>query len=97
MDRDLQEIRRSAGLMILLAQTQTEINEKLMDHKRNRGSEYLQYLSRQPPNLVGTPDIIAEKISEYLSYDVDHFILRWHFGDELESIKLFKDEVMNKI
>lgn len=95
--RDIQDIRRSAGLMIILAKTKTEIDEKLKEHERNKDSEYLKYLSRQPPNLVGTPDIVAEKLSEYLSCDIDHFILRWHFGDELTSIKLFKDKVMKKL
>ena len=95
--RDPKEIRRSAGLMIVIAETQEEIESKLQEQKRNQDSEYLKYLGRQLPNLVGTPDMIAERISEYVSLDVDHFILRWPYGYELESIRLFKEKVMKKI
>jgi len=41
--------------------------------------------------------MIAERIAEYVSLEVDHFILRWPFGYELESIKIFKEKVMKKI
>ena len=95
--RDPKEIRRSAGLMILIAETQEEIDVKLEEQKRIQDPEYLKYLSRQRPNLVGTPDMIAERIAEYVSLDVDHFILRWPFSYELESIRLFKEKVMKKI
>ena len=83
--------------MILIAETQEEIESKLQEQKRNQDPEYLKYLSRQLPNLIGTADMITERIAEYVSHDVDHFILRWPYGYELESIKLFKEKVMKKI
>ncbi|MCW4051295.1 MAG: TIGR03560 family F420-dependent LLM class oxidoreductase [Candidatus Bathyarchaeota archaeon] len=95
--RDLEEIRRSAGLMIIMAETREEIDVKLDEQNRSRDSEYMKYLSRQQPNLVGTPDTVAERIAEYVSLGVDHFILRWPYGDGMKSIKLFKDKVMNKV
>jgi F420-dependent oxidoreductase-like protein len=95
--RDPKLIRRSAGLMILLVDNQEEIDVKLEEQKRIQDPEYLKYLGMQRPNLAGTPDTIAERIAEYVSLDVDHFILRWPYGYELESIKLFKEKVMKKI
>lgn len=95
--RDPDEIRRSAGLMIVLGDTQEDIDAKLEEQQRNRETEYIKYLSRQPPNTVGTPDVIAEKMAEYASLGVDHFILRWPYGDEIESTRLFAEKVMKKI
>jgi hypothetical protein len=63
----------------------------------NRDTEYMRYLSRQPPNVTGTPDDLVGLLGEYASLGVDHFILRWHYGDELRSLKLFADRVMNMV
>ena len=54
-------------------------------------------LSRQRPNLVGTPDEVAEGIWEYLALGVDHVILRFHYEDEITSMTLFMDEVKNRL
>ena len=93
INRDHREIRRSAGLMITMAESQEKLELKLEEHRGKSGTPYMRYLSRQPPNIVGAPDIIAERIREYLSMGVNHFILRFHFGEELESMRLFWDEV----
>jgi F420-dependent oxidoreductase-like protein len=95
--RDPSEIRRSAGLMIILDETQEGVDERLKQLRMNRDTEYMRYLSRQPPNVTGTPDDLAELLREYASLGVDHFILRWHFGDELRSLKLFADRVMKRV
>jgi alkanesulfonate monooxygenase SsuD/methylene tetrahydromethanopterin reductase-like flavin-dependent oxidoreductase (luciferase family) len=76
-----------------MAKTEKELDEDLRDQERKRDTPYMRYLNRQPPNIVGTPEVIAEKIREYYPLGVDHFILRFHFGDELESMNLFVDQV----
>lgn len=91
--RDYNSIRKSAGLMITMAKTKRELDEDLRDQERRKDTPYMRYLNRQPPNIVGTPEVIAEKIREYYPLGVDHFILRFHFGDELESMNLFVDQV----
>ena len=95
--RDYGEIRKSAGLMITMADTREELELKLADQRRRSGAPYMRYLSKQPPNIVGTPDIIAERIGEYVAIGVDHFILRFHFGEEVESARLFWDEVRPRL
>jgi len=62
-----------------------------------RDTPYMRYLDRQPPNLVGTPEEVAERIREYLPLGVDHFILRFHYGDEAELMTLFMDEVKKQL
>jgi F420-dependent oxidoreductase-like protein len=96
-NRDYSEIRKSAGLMITMAEEEEELRGKVEDQLRRSDTPYMRYLSRQAPNLVGTPEKIAEAINEYASLGVDHFILRFHFGDEVESMRLFVEEVKDKI
>jgi F420-dependent oxidoreductase-like protein len=95
--RDYDEIRKSAGLMITMAETDEELEGKLEDQRRRKNTSYMRYLSRQRPNLVDTPEAIAEKIGEYILLGVDHFILRFHFGEEIESMRLFAEEVKGRI
>ena len=95
--RDYGEIRKSAGLMITMAETEEELEMKLTDQQRKSGTPYMRYLSRQLPNIVGTPDVVAERIREYVSLGVDHFILRFHFGEEVESARLFWEKVRPRL
>jgi alkanesulfonate monooxygenase SsuD/methylene tetrahydromethanopterin reductase-like flavin-dependent oxidoreductase (luciferase family) len=93
--RNYNEIRKSAGLMITMAPDTKSLKSKLKDQELQKDTPYRRYLSRQLPNIVGLPNEIAEKIAEYLELGVDHIILRFNFGEEIESMLLFKDEVMN--
>ncbi len=92
--RDYDELRKSAGLMITMAPNAKLLKSKLKKQKSEKDTPYRRYLSRQLPNLVGTPHEIAEKIVDYLEIGVDHIILRFDFGEELDSMQLFKDEVL---
>ncbi len=95
--RSYHEIRKSAGLMITMAETEEGLRNKLEEQESMRDTPYMRYLSRQRQNLVGTPEKVAERIGEYISLGVDHFILRFHFGDEIEMMKLFMNKVKNQI
>ncbi|MFH2109694.1 MAG: LLM class F420-dependent oxidoreductase [Candidatus Bathyarchaeota archaeon] len=95
--RDPAEIRKSAGLMVVMDETSEGVEARLEALRRRRDAEYMRYLSRQPPNVTVTPDALAELLGEYAALGVGHFILRWHYGDELRSLKLFADKVMRKL
>jgi len=95
--RDYSSIRKSAGLMITMARTKRELDRKLEDQERKKDTPYMRYLSRQPTNLVGTPDVVAKGVREYIALGVNHFILRFHFGDEIASMGLFMDEVKKQL
>jgi F420-dependent oxidoreductase-like protein len=93
ISRNYCEIRKSIGLMITMAETPEELEQKLEVQRRNRDTPYMRYLSRQQPNVVGTPRTVAEKVKEYVAVGFDHFILRFHFGEEIESMRLFMEKV----
>ena len=95
--RDPEEIRRSAGLMVVMDETVEQVESRMEALRGRSDTEYMRYLSRQPQNVTGTPDDLVDLLGRYTSLGVDHFILRWHYGDELRSMKLFAEEVMRKL
>jgi F420-dependent oxidoreductase-like protein len=95
--RNFGEIRKSAGLMIIMAEDYEALLERQRLHETRSNTPYMQYLSRQLPNLIGTTDNVAERIREYVSLGVDHFILRFHFGEEMEGMRLFSERVRPRL
>jgi F420-dependent oxidoreductase-like protein len=95
--RDYEAIRKSCGLMIVMAPTERGVQRKLEDLDKIRDTPYMRYVGRQRPNLMGTPDVVAQRMREYMALGIDHFILRFHFGDEIASMTLFMDEVKNQL
>jgi F420-dependent oxidoreductase-like protein len=95
--RDYGEIRKSAGLMLTMEETEEELEAELEDQRSKRDTPYRRYLSRQLPNVVDTPDAVAERMGEYVSLGIDHFILRFNFGEEIEKMNLFAEKVRKRI
>jgi alkanesulfonate monooxygenase SsuD/methylene tetrahydromethanopterin reductase-like flavin-dependent oxidoreductase (luciferase family) len=95
--RDYDEIRKSAGLMLTMEETEEELEAELKDQKRKADTQYRRYLSRQPPNVVDTPEVVAERMGEYVALGIDHFILRFNYGEEIQKMKLFMDKVRKNI
>jgi len=91
--RNYAEIRKSAGLMITMAEDEDTLAAKLRDREARSNTPYMRYLAKQPANLVGTTEQVAARIREYNGLGVDHFILRFHFGEEEDSARLFWDKV----
>jgi F420-dependent oxidoreductase-like protein len=95
--RDYAGIRKSAGLMITMAEDEDALKAKLRDREAHSNTPYMRYLAKQPANLVGTTDQVAARIKEYTALGVNHFILRFHFGEEIEGLRLFTEKVKPRI
>jgi F420-dependent oxidoreductase-like protein len=91
--RDYSGIRKSAGLMITMAEDEGAVKAKLIDRGARSNTPYMRYLSKQPANLVGTAEQVAARMREYIKLGVDHFILRFHYGEEIEGMRLFTEKV----
>ena len=91
--RDYSGIRKSVGLMITMAKDEDALKAKLKDRQDRSNTPYMRYLAKQPANLVGTTEQVAARMKEYIGLGVDHFILRFHFGEEIEGIRLFTEIV----
>jgi len=88
--RDFDEIRKSAGLMVRIVDDPGAAEPA-------RDERYLRYIGRQNPVMVVTPEELAERIEGYLGVGVTHFILRFHFGEELVNMRRFIGEVRPRL
>ena len=88
--RNFDEIRKSAGLMARIVDDPGAAEPA-------RDERYLRYIGRQNPVMVVTPDELAERIEGYLGVGVTHFILRFHFGEEIENMRRFMGEVRPRL
>ena len=88
--RDFGEIRKSAGLMLRLVED-PDVPEPERDER------YLRYLGKQNPVMVNTPEVVAEKIRAYIDVGVTHFILRFHYGDEIRNMRVFMESVARRL
>ncbi len=79
--------------MITMAENEDALKSVLKKREAIKDTPYARYLAKQPPNLVGTTDQISSHINEYRGIGVDHFILRFHFGEEIEGMRLFTEKV----
>jgi alkanesulfonate monooxygenase SsuD/methylene tetrahydromethanopterin reductase-like flavin-dependent oxidoreductase (luciferase family) len=83
--------------MITMAEDEDALKAKLRDREARSNTPYMRYLAKQPANLVGTTEQVAARIREYIALGVDHFILRFHFGEEIEGLRLFTEEVRPRL
>ena len=83
--------------MITMEETEEELESELEDQRRKKDTLYRRYLSRQPPNVVDTPEAVAKRMGEYVALGIDHFILRFNFGEEIQKMELFMDKVRKRI
>jgi F420-dependent oxidoreductase-like protein len=88
--REFDEIKKSAGLMISLVED-PDVPEP------GRDERYLRYLGKQNPIMVDTPEVVAEKIRGYIDVGVTHFILRFHYGDEIRNMRVFMERVARRL
>ena len=88
--RDFGEISKSAGLMMRLVED-PDVQEPERDER------YLRYLGKQNPVMVNTPEVVAEKIRAYIDVGVTHFILRFHYGDEIRNMRIFMERVATRL
>jgi F420-dependent oxidoreductase-like protein len=93
--RNFEEIEKSCWLggQIYIAQNQKDLSERILLWKPKSVS--LEDFKKL--NIVGTPDVFRKKIRQYTNFGVTYFML--FFGDlpVLDGVRLFADEVVNKL
>jgi alkanesulfonate monooxygenase SsuD/methylene tetrahydromethanopterin reductase-like flavin-dependent oxidoreductase (luciferase family) len=83
-------------LPCVISESEEEVNDVLIQHKREDKSikEYSQYLV--DGIMVGTPEKVLQGIRKYLDIGVSHFIL--HFiGLNNAVLRLFDSKVITRI
>jgi F420-dependent oxidoreductase-like protein len=93
--RDYKEIQNSIVLPCIIKETEDEVNQVLVKHRRKDKTmkEYIEYLVGGV--AVGTPEKVLQGIKKYIDIGVRHFILHFIGLDE-RTLKLFDAKVIKR-
>lgn len=101
--RDYDSIRKTTCLTLTLAETEQKVQRKLEEEAKRSQTHLVKYLNKPSRMRVnGTPDVVANRLREYVDAGADYFMLGFYLGDEetifdIESMELFMDEVKKLI
>jgi F420-dependent oxidoreductase-like protein len=94
--RDNNEIQYSVVLPCLIGESEDEVYQSLIKHKRKDKTleQYLQYLAGGV--ATGIPERIIRGLNEYIDVGVTHFIMHFIVLN-IQTLKLFESKVIDKI
>jgi len=85
--RNPREIKKTLGNMVAIAETPAEARRIAIESPFVKAENMENY-------IIGDPDMVAEKISEYVELGVEHFILRFLDFPKTDGARLFTEKVM---
>jgi len=91
--RKPENIARSVGLWTRVLKSEAEIEEMVKKGATTRGISEEAYRKRVASSLWGTPEHIAERLSQYAEQGVSKIILMFPYGEKREQIELFGEHV----
>ncbi|MFW9835455.1 MAG: LLM class flavin-dependent oxidoreductase, partial [Candidatus Thorarchaeota archaeon] len=91
--RKPENIAKSVGCWTRILKSETEMEERIKSGASSQGISKEIYRKRISSSLWGTPEIVAERLSQYKEQDVSNIILMFPHGEELEQIKTFGEYV----
>ncbi|MCG3226268.1 MAG: LLM class flavin-dependent oxidoreductase [Candidatus Heimdallarchaeota archaeon] len=95
--RDPASIKKSYGALTDIyadEEAKKEAKKKAAEERKVPIEEVEKGMKRA---LVGTKEEIIEKMKEYKKLKLDHFIIMFPYQKELEQMKIFKEEIFQKI
>ncbi|MFQ5871534.1 MAG: LLM class flavin-dependent oxidoreductase, partial [Candidatus Geothermarchaeales archaeon] len=94
--RDIGEIERTLGIIVVLAEDEEQIRSKVKKLLREwgSGSTVDEYLARRRGALVGPPEQVIDRLQEYMDLGIDHFILMFPDIREVTPLSYFASEVI---
>ena len=96
--RDFESIKKSVELEILIAQDEKELASLKEKIRLNNNKEkfFGNWDEWSKTNLLGTPEQISEKISEYTDLGVENFMLWFLDSPSLNGAEIFSEEIIKK-
>jgi alkanesulfonate monooxygenase SsuD/methylene tetrahydromethanopterin reductase-like flavin-dependent oxidoreductase (luciferase family) len=91
------EIIRSVGSWVRYFKDNDEMETKMKEEALKRDLSLDQYKERVKGALVGTKDMIIEKLIGYKEIGVSHFTLMFPMKEELQHLSLFDKEILPKV
>ena len=93
-DRKPEDIAKSVGLWTRVLKSETEMEEKIKKGAVARGISEDAYRKRVASSLWGTPEFVADRLSQYADQGVSDVILMFPYGEKREQISMFGDKVV---
>ncbi|MFW9854386.1 MAG: LLM class flavin-dependent oxidoreductase [Candidatus Thorarchaeota archaeon] len=95
--RPARDVLRSIGSWVRYFKNKGEMESRMKEEASKRNLSYEQYKDRVKGALVGTKDMIIEKLIAYKNLGVSHFILMFPMKEELQYLVRFNDEILPEV
>ncbi|MHA2135136.1 MAG: LLM class flavin-dependent oxidoreductase [Candidatus Thorarchaeota archaeon] len=95
--REPGEIKRSVGLWTGVFADEDEMEKKLIERAEKRGISLEEYRERVASSFWGTPDMLVEKLRDFLAMDISHFIFMFPYEEEKEQARMLGERVLKRI
>jgi alkanesulfonate monooxygenase SsuD/methylene tetrahydromethanopterin reductase-like flavin-dependent oxidoreductase (luciferase family) len=91
--RKPESIARSVGCWTRILKSDEEMNQMIKSGAASRGISEAAYRKRSSNSLWGTPEMVAERLSQYEEQKVSNIILMFPYGEERKQIEAFGEFV----
>ena len=87
-------LKRSVGFWVRIYPNEDEMAKGLVIEAEKRNISVEEYKNRIQGALIGTPEIVKEKLQQYSDLSVSHFIFMFPYQQELEYLELFESKIL---
>jgi alkanesulfonate monooxygenase SsuD/methylene tetrahydromethanopterin reductase-like flavin-dependent oxidoreductase (luciferase family) len=90
-------LKRSVGFWVRMYINEAEMIKGLVIEASKRNISVEEYQKRIVGALIGTPQMLIEKLRAYRKLDISHYIFMFPYQEELEYLSLFEDQIIPAI
>jgi alkanesulfonate monooxygenase SsuD/methylene tetrahydromethanopterin reductase-like flavin-dependent oxidoreductase (luciferase family) len=87
-------LKRSVGFWVRVYPDEEEMAKGLVEEAEKRKITLEAYKDRIKGALIGTPEIVKEKLQKYKDINVSHFIFMFPYQHEIEYLELFEKQIL---
>jgi len=92
VDRDFSKLEKGLGIVCIIAKNQDLLKHKFKKYRPTQSP--LDEYGATKAQIQGTPDKCVEILNEYVRAGVDHFMMVFPDGTDVETIRLFGEHVI---
>ncbi|MHA1994386.1 MAG: LLM class flavin-dependent oxidoreductase [Candidatus Hodarchaeales archaeon] len=90
-------LKRSVGFWVRMYPNEKEMAQGLENEAKKRNITLEEYKDRIKGALIGTPQVLIEKLRRYQNLGLSHYIFMFPYQEELNYLKLFEEEILPEI
>lgn len=88
-------LKRSVGFWVRIYPDEKEMAKGLVVEAEKRKISLEEYKGRIKGALIGTPEMVKEKLQQYYDLNVSHYIFMFPYEQEIEYLELFEKEILS--